>query len=186
MKITKTSKKSYNIKEQKTLEESSVDRLPDLSDANISALFNSNEFKTPISDEETERYLAASVKESTLNDVQEVDEETLTECIKKYLTEAYTTVADFKLSKCRLVNKKFFVEGKISFINGKSKNTIFEFVSYGKNILKGKNTGINESVQFQLAFNIEANGKLLTEGLKYSYTYKNKLVEGLSRASKGV
>jgi hypothetical protein len=189
MKISKKSKSinnACNDTAECSLEEAILaeDKLPDLNSSNISALFNSTEFKTPISDAEAERYLSASVKESDIKDVHDVEETTLTECIKGYLTENYPTVADFKTTRCRSTNKQLFIEGKITFTNGKTKRTLFEFTSAGKNLLKGTNKGIAENITFTLAYSLETN-KLLAECLKYSYVQSGRLVEGISKV-KGV
>lgn len=191
MKITKKNN-TKELSAKRGAEEASLyeatytkDTLPELTAANITAMFNSKEFKTPVSNSETERYLSSAVKESTIKDIQEVEEEALTECVKNYLKEAYSTVADFRLTACRVTGNKLLVEGKITFTNNKVKNTVFEFTKAGKNLLKGRNTGIAENINFTLAYSLN-NHEMLAESLKYSYTQKGKLIEGFGVANKGV
>ena len=156
-------------------------QLPELTGANINSLLNSKEFKKPVSEDEAEAYLAASSEEPSLDSAEEVDEAVINSCINEYLTEAYTNVSDFAVSSCRIRGTKLFIEGKVTFKNGKVKRTLFEFKEANKNILTGTNRGIAESAKFLLAYHI-ANKKLLVERLKYSYkTANNSLVEGLSR-----
>lgn len=183
MKIIKKNKAASKVIEAATDKNILAEEtLPTLSAANIQAMFNSPEFKTIPSEAETARYLAQNQKpvEENLDDVEGIDEESVTTCIENYLKEAYSTVSSFKITSTQLNKNQLIVEGRIAFKNGKNKRTIFEFLSDGKNLLKGNNKGIAEDASFILAYTKD-NSKLLAECLKYSHSIKNSLVEGLSK-----
>lgn len=181
MKIIKKNKAASRVVEAATDKTTSAEeKLPTLSAANIQAMFNSPEFKTIPSDAEIERYLSKKPVEESLDDIESIDEASVTACIENYLTEVHSTVSGFKMINSQIKNNQLIIEGRITFKNGKSKRTIFEFMSDGKNLLKGKNMGISEDAKFSLAYTKE-DSKLLAECLKYSQSVKNSLVEGLSK-----
>ena len=156
------------------------DTLPVLSAANIQAMFNSPDFKTIPTESEVEGYFSKAGSEDTLESLQEIDDTSINSCVENYLKTVYSSVQAFKLYECRLKNNKLLVEGYISFKNGKTKRTIFEFMPDGKNMLRGSNKGIAEDVSFILAYQQNQN-TLLAECLKYSYSSKIPLTEGLSK-----
>jgi hypothetical protein len=174
-------KKSKRITEAKPATGAPA-QLPALNSANINALFSSAEFKKPVSEAEAESYLADGINESTLDNIEEIDNEALNECITDYLTEVYSNVKDFKVSGCKLVNEQLVIEGKITFDSNACKKTTFKFSPYGKNLLKGQNTGLAENAKFFLSYDLKNNRRLITESLKYSYTVNTSLVEGLSKS----
>lgn len=170
--------------ENKSLNESNLAEANDVSDREIDELFNSEEFKTPISDNEVERIIADDKNESfKLEDLEEVDDQMLEKCINESLTSVYENVSDFKLTDCSLSDGKFIVEGKINFKSGRSKNTkyIFEQATRAKKtiLLNGLNESLGKNNSFQLTAKLtEGYKKLDPTKLSYKYKINNDVVTG--------
>lgn len=170
--------------ENKSLNESNLAEANDVSDREIDELFNSEEFKTPISDNEVERIIADDKNESfKLEDLEEVDGQMLEKCINESLTSVYENVSDFKLTDCSLSDGKFIVEGKINFKSGRSKNTkyIFEQATRAKKtiLLNGLNESLGKNNSFQLTAKLtEGYKKLDPTKLSYKYKINNDVVTG--------
>jgi hypothetical protein len=169
-------------------------------DGNVDALFDSEEFKKPISEEEVDRIIAKheSIEEDiepgietelairdfvdTWESVEEIDEESLDKLTENYLTEVYSNVKSFKTTDCALEENKLMIEGTITFNSGKTKNTKFIYEAKKENdkfILEGLNADFATEKAFILNCNLDAANRLVVESLNYKYTINNTLVEGL-------
>jgi len=150
------------------------------SEAAIDAMFNSKEFRTPISDAEVQGYLDQGINEKfDLNELESVHDKTINECITKYFTNVYGNVNSFKMTDCQVgKNNTLIIEGLINFKSGKSKKTIFEFTN-NNGILEGYNKTITSTKAFRLKTNLEDSGKtLITEGMVYNYKVGTKEIKG--------
>lgn len=170
--------------ENKSLNESGLAEASEVSDSEIEELFNSDEFKTPISDSEVERIIAADKNESfKLEDLEDVDDQMLEKCITESLTSVYENVAGFKLGDCSMSNGKLIVEGKINFKSGKSKNTkyIFEQADRARKtiLLNGLNESFGKDSSFKLTAKLtEGYKKLAPTKLSYEYKINGDVVTG--------
>lgn len=116
-----------------------------------------------------------------LEDVDDVDEIEIEECVSKSLSDVYENVENFKVNECSYDGKKFVVEGVINFKSGNSRNTAYVF---DKAIRKDNNIkfiGMNESLanngKFILNANIQ-NKNIIAEALNYKYEIDGSVVEG--------
>ncbi len=116
-----------------------------------------------------------------LEDVDDVDETEIEECVSKSLSDVYENVENFKVNECSYDGKKFVVEGVINFKSGNSRNTAYVF---DKAIRKDNNIkfiGMNESLanngKFILNANIQ-NKNIIAEALNYKYEIDGSVVEG--------
>ena len=170
-------------------------------DAAVDVLFDSEEFKTPISDaeidkirakyEDLEEDVAPGVETEiainnivdTWESIEDFDDETFNKLTENYLTNVYSNVKSFKTTQCDLKNGKLVVEGIITFNSGKTKPTIFEYeakVSADKQvILEGLNADFANEKAFILNCKIDTANRLVVESLSYKYTVNDTLVEGL-------
>ena len=170
--------------ENKSLNESGLAEASEVSDSEIEELFNSDEFKTPISDSEVERIIAADKNESfKLEDLEDVDDQMLEKCITESLTSVYENVAGFKLGDCSMSDGKLVVEGKINFKSGKSKNTkyIFEQADRARKtiLLNGLNESLGKGSSFKLTAKLtEGYKKLAPTKLSYEYKINGDVVTG--------
>ena len=170
--------------ENKSLNESGLTEASEVSDSEIEELFNSDEFKTPISDSEVERIIAADKNESfKLEDLEDVDDQMLEKCITESLTSVYENVAGFKLGDCSMSDGKLIVEGKINFKSGKSKNTkyIFEQADRARKtiLLNGLNESLGKGSSFKLTAKLtEGYKKLAPTKLSYEYKINGDVVTG--------
>ena len=170
--------------ENKSLNESGLAEASEVSDSEIEELFNSDEFKTPISDSEVERIIAADKNESfKLEDLEDVDDQMLEKCITESLTSVYENVAGFKLGDCSMSDGKLIVEGKINFKSGKSKNTkyIFEQADRARKtiLLNGLNESLGKGSSFKLTAKLtEGYKKLAPTKLSYEYKINGDVVTG--------
>ena len=170
--------------ENKSLNESGLAEASEVSDSEIEELFNSDEFKTPISDSEVERIIAADKNESfKLEDLEDVDDQMLEKCITESLTSVYENVAGFKLGDCSMSDGKLVVEGKINFKSGKSKNTkyIFEQADRARKtiLLNGLNESFGKDSSFKLTAKLtESYKKLAPTKLSYEYKINGDVVTG--------
>ena len=170
--------------ENKSLNESGLAEASEVSDSEIEELFNSDEFKTPISDSEVERIIAADKNESfKLEDLEDIDDQMLEKCITESLTSVYENVAGFKLGDCSMSDGKLVVEGKINFKSGKSKNTkyIFEQADRARKtiLLNGLNESLGKGSSFKLTAKLtEGYKKLAPTKLSYEYKINGDVVTG--------
>ena len=157
----------------------------EVSDSEIKELLNSEEFNTPISDEEVDRIIEdeKNLKEGKCKNVFEMledfDEVSMNSCMTKALTEVYSNVKNFEMTECSLNESSLVVEGKINFNSGKARETSFTFTE-GKEpkVLCGINEDLDKDGSFNICYGID-NNKMFVESLKYSYHVENNLVEGL-------
>ena len=157
----------------------------EVSDSEIKELLNSEEFNTPISDEEVDRIIEdeKNLKEgkskSVFEMLEDFDEVSMNSCMTKALTEVYSNVKDFEMTECSLNESSLVVEGKINFNSGKARETSFVFTE-GKEpkVLCGINEDLDKDGSFNICYGID-NNKMFVESLKYSYHVENNLVEGL-------
>lgn len=157
----------------------------EVSDSEIKELLNSEEFNTPISDEEVDRIIEdeKNLKEGKCKNVFEMledfDEVSMNSCMTKALTEVYSNVKNFEMTECSLNESSLVVEGKINFNSGKTRETSFVFTE-GKEskVLCGINEDLDKDGSFNISYGLD-NNKMFVESLKYSYHVENNLVEGL-------
>ena len=157
----------------------------EVSDSEIKELLNSEEFNTPISDEEVDRIIEdeKNLKEgkskSVFEMLEDFDEVSMNSCMTKALTEVYSNVNNFEMTECSLNESSLVVEGKINFNSGKARETSFVFTE-GKEpkVLCGINEDLDKDGSFNICYGID-NNKMFVESLKYSYHVENNLVEGL-------
>ena len=170
-------------------------------DAAVDVLFDSEEFKTPISDAEIDKIrakyegleedvapgveteIAINNIVDTWESIEDFDDETFNKFTENYLTNVYSNVKSFKTTQCDLKNGKLVVEGIITFNSGKTKPTIFEYeakVNADKQIiLEGLNTDFANEKAFILNCKVDTANRLVVESLSYKYTVNDTLVEGL-------
>ena len=170
-------------------------------DAAVDVLFDSGEFKTPISDAEIDKIrakyegleedvapgveteIAINNIVDTWESIEDFDDETFNKLTENYLTNVYSNVKSFKTTQCDLKNGKLVVEGIITFNSGKTKPTIFEYeakVNADKQIiLEGLNTDFANEKAFILNCKVDTANRLVVESLSYKYTVNDTLVEGL-------
>ena len=175
-------------------------------EGDLDRLLDSDEFKTPVSEEEInaarrevakeslkeekedesddEEYEEVEIEDPEFNedDIDELDECSLNKHIDEYLKEVYSNVKSYKTIDCELKDGKLIVEGKISFNSGKEKLTMFEFLpAYceGKLFFEGYNKDFSEDKAFTLNCSINKSKTLITESFGYKYKINKNLVEGL-------
>ena len=150
-------------------------------------LENSKEFNTPISDNQVENMLSTEdTPVDTLEDIDEVDDEALGECIRNSLKEVYENVSDFSVTNLKLNNNNFIVEGKIHFTSGSERATAYVFNEMKKAkdnsgcMLRGFNEELDTSKSGEFKLYCKVNeGKMTPSKFAYRYNIENNLVEGL-------
>lgn len=170
-------------------------------DAAVDVLFDSEEFKTPISDAEIDKIrakyegleedvapgveteIAINNIVDTWESIEDFDDETFNKLTENYLTNVYSNVKSFKTTQCDLKNGKLVVEGIITFNSGKTKPTIFEYEAKANTdkqiILEGLNADFASEKAFILNCKVDTANRLVVESLSYKYTVNDTLVEGL-------
>ena len=170
-------------------------------DAAVDVLFDSEEFKTPISDAEIDKIRAkyegleedvapGAETEIAINNIvdtwesiEDFDDEAFNKLTENYLTNVYSNVKSFKTTQCDLKDGKLVVEGIITFNSGKTKPTTFEYeakINADKQvILEGLNADFASEKAFVLNCKVDTNNRLVVESLSYKYTVNDTLVEGL-------
>ena len=170
-------------------------------DAAVDVLFDSEEFKTPISDAEIDKIrakyegleedvapgveteIAINNIVDTWESIEDFDDETFNKLTENYLTNVYSNVKSFKTTQCDLKNGKLVVEGIITFNSGKTKPTIFEYEAKANAdkqvILEGLNADFASEKAFILSCKVDTANRLVVESLSYKYTVNDTLVEGL-------
>ena len=118
-------------------------------------------------------------KAKTLEDLEEVDDESIDAVVSDYLEENYSNVKNFKTTSCELNNNKLVLEGCINFKSGKSKQTTFVFEKVG-NSLVGNNKQFGKNSKFEINCKFDDN-KVIAESLHYKYNVGKKLVEGTTK-----
>lgn len=153
------------------------------SDEAIEDMFNSKEFKTPISDEEVEDYIEDDKAAEELKNVEDIQEASFNKHISDYLTEVYSNVNKFEMTNCQLDSSKLVIEGIINFKSGNTKETSFTFRPRANKILEGYNKDITESTNaFKISYSNEdvegCGNTLITESIEYNYSADNTVVKG--------
>lgn len=168
---------------------------------NLDVLFNSEEFKKPITEKEVEAIKAKyeSLEEEiapgieseiamkhivdTWESVEDLDDETFNKLTESYLTEVYSNVKSFEATNCDLKDNKLVIEGTITFNSGKNKPTTFVYEAKEtvdkKVVLEGLNADFATEKAFTLNCNLNKANCLIVESLGYKYTINDTLVEGL-------
>lgn len=119
-------------------------------------------------------------EEVSVDDIEDIDEESVNECTTNYLKEVYSNVDKFELTKADVTNGILVLEGLIKFHSGNTRNTTF-----GYNLATGKHlafSGVNEDLAKGGQFNIQCslnNKSLVVESLSYKHEVNGQLVEGL-------
>lgn len=153
------------------------------SDEAIEDMFNSKEFKTPISDEEVEDYIEDDKAAEDLKNVEDIQEASFNKHISDYLAEVYSNVDKFEMTNCQLDSSKLVIEGIINFKSGNTKETSFTFRPRANKILEGYNKDITESTNaFKISYSNEdvegCGNTLITESIEYNYSADNTVVKG--------
>ena len=178
-----------------------VESLTEDVEDNLDVLFNSEEFKAPISEAEVEaikaKYegleedIAPGIESEiamkhivdTWESIEDLDDETFNKLTESYLTEVYSNVKSFEATNCDLKDNKLVVEGTITFNSGKNKPTIFVYeakeAADKKVVLEGLNADFATEKAFTLNCNLNKANCLIVESLGYKYTINDTLVEGL-------
>ena len=152
-------------------------------DAALDRLYDSKEFRTPVPQSVIDNFFNEDISDTVqIKDIEELDDDTLTETVNKYLKEVYENVDNFKLTNCQVNEStgQLFVEGDIKFKSGKTKPTAFAFNSCGQRFLEGYNFDLCETKAFKLYGKME-DKKFITEGLGYRYHIYDDLVKGIAR-----
>jgi hypothetical protein len=170
-------------------------------DAAVDVLFDSEEFKTPISDAEideiraqyegleedvapgVETEIAINNIVDTWESVEDFDDETFNKLTENYLTDVYSNVKSFETTNCDLKDGKLVVEGTITFNSGKTKPTAFIYETKETAdktiVLEGLNADFASEKAFTLNCKVDTENRLIVESLTYKYTINDTLVEGL-------
>lgn len=170
-------------------------------DAAVDVLFNSDEFKTPVTDAEIneiratyegleedvapgiESEIAINNIVDTWESIEDFDDETFNKLTESYLTEVYSNVKSFEATGCDLKDNKLMVEGNITFSSGKTKPTAFIYEAKEVNdktiVLEGLNVDLASEKAFTLNCKVDTENRLVVESLNYKYTINDTLVEGL-------
>ena len=178
-----------------------VESLTEDVEDNLDVLFNSEEFKKPITEKEVEtikaKYegleeeVAPGIESEiamkhivdTWESVEDLDDETFNKLTEGYLTEVYSNVKSFEATNCDLKDNKLVVEGTITFNSGKNKPTTFVYEAKEtvdkKVVLEGLNADFATEKAFTLNCNLNKANCLIIESLGYKYTINDTLVEGL-------
>ena len=178
-----------------------VESLTENVDDNLDVLFNSEEFKKPITEKEVEaikaKYegleeeIAPGIESEiamkhivdTWESVEDLDDETFNKLTESYLTEVYSNVKSFEATNCDLKDNKLVIEGTITFNSGKNKPTTFVYeakeAADKKVVLEGLNADFATEKAFTLNCNLNKANCLVVESLGYKYTINDTLVEGL-------
>lgn len=174
--------------EKKPLEKPlTEDALPELTDANVDKLLDSEEFKKPISEEEVDQIIDDSKNESIkpcekddeecFDDIEDIDDASVNECVSKFLTEVYENVSEFEMTDCSLNENELIIEGKINFKSGNSNQTSFSLTNVDS-LLEGYNGTFGNDSKFSIGYTIK--DKILSfESIDYKYHIGDNLVEGL-------
>lgn len=164
------------------------DSLLEDADDGLDTLFNSSEFKQPISDLEVKSYLEdVNNDEEDYEDVdiEEIDEKSFNDNISKYLSSVYPKILDFFTTDCELGDEDLTIIGTIRFKSNdelKYKPTKFNFCPVCKdenNVIKfkGNNKDICKDDAFELSCQLK-DKNLFAECLSYKYKVNEKLIEG--------
>jgi hypothetical protein len=178
-----------------------VESLTEDVEDNLDVLFNSEEFKKPITEKEVEaikaKYegleeeIAPGIESEiamkhivdTWESVEDLDDETFNKLTESYLTEVYSNVKSFEATNCDLKDNKLVIEGTITFNSGKNKPTTFVYeakeTADKKVVLEGLNADFATEKAFTLNCNLNKANCLIVESLGYKYTINDTLVEGL-------
>jgi hypothetical protein len=178
-----------------------VESLTEDVEDNLDVLFNSEEFKKPITEKEVEaikaKYegleeeIAPGIESEiamkhivdTWESVEDLDDETFNKLTESYLTEVYSNVKSFEATNCDLKDNKLVIEGTITFNSGKNKPTTFVYeakeAADKKVVLEGLNADFATEKAFTLNCNLNKANCLIVESLGYKYTINDTLVEGL-------
>ena len=174
--------------EKKPLEKPlTEDTLPELTDANVDKLLDSEEFKKPISEEEVDKIIDDSKNESVeycdkedeecFDNIEDIDDVSVNECVSKFLTEVYENVSGFEMTDCSLKENELIIEGKINFKTGNSNNTSFSLTNVDS-LLEGYNDTFGDDSKFSIGYKIK-DKTLSFESIDYKYHIGENLVEGL-------
>ena len=181
------------IKDEEVIEEACeplTEENFDLTDAEMEELFNSDEFKKPISDAEVRGYLGEEkAVEEIFETIDELDDESIQNCICESLTEVYSNVENFVMESCEMNNGAFKINGTINFKSGNTSKTSYVFTeakhTNNKLVLRGINETLSTDGNFTLETTIDSTTKtMIAEALSYSYKINNNLVEGLIKNNK--
>ena len=169
---------SEEIEESATVEEAKATEAieEDIGGA-LTDLFDSPEFKKPITDAEVERYL----NDPKLESIEEFQEESFNKHVTEFLHEVYSNVDSFNTTSCDIKEGKLIVEGCIKFNSGKEKLTVFEFLpnfGEGSLFLEGLNKDFSDTPAFKANCTV-INNSIIVEDLAYKFKINETLVEGL-------
>ena len=112
-------------------------------------------------------------------DIEEVDDESMSELGESYLKRVYENVDSFKLTSCSTTPTQLILEGLITFKSGATKNTGFIFEAKdatrdGKVRFIGENAHLARGRKaFTLVGSMNESKKLMCESFTYNYRAKN-------------
>lgn len=152
------------------------------SEAELDRLYDSKEFRTPVSQSVIDNFFNEAVDEVEIKDIEELDDNSLTETVTKYLKEVYDNVNSFSLTGCQFNEgtSQLLIKGDINFTSGKTKPTTFAFNPCGNRFFEGYNFDLCDTKAFRLYGKMK-DKTFFTEGIRYSYHIQDNLVEGLIR-----
>lgn len=138
----------------------------------------------PVQDEIISDEESSNVEVSPEDDIEEIDitdieEESFNRLGTRYLRKIYENVNSFETTDAQLIGNKIKLEGTISFKSGKRKDTSFVFEAKdmtrsGKVRFIGENKSISSANKAFTLTGVVTDGKLITEGLTYNYSAKDK------------
>lgn len=151
-------------------------------DVALDKLYDSKEFRTPVSQSVIDNFFNEAVDEVEIKDIEELDDKSLTETVTKYLKEVYDNVNSFSLTGCQFNEgtSQLLIKGDINFTSGKTKPTTFAFNPCGNRFFEGYNFDLCDTKAFRLYGKMK-DKTFFTEGIRYSYHIQDNLVEGLIR-----
>lgn len=175
-------KYAYLIKESVNEGEKAITEAESAEEATLDKLYDSKEFRTPVSQSVIDNFFSESVDEVEIKDIEELDDNSLTETVTKYLKEVYDNVNSFSLTGCQFNEgtSQLLIKGDINFTSGKTKPTTFAFNPCGNRFFEGYNFDLCDTKAFRLYGKMK-DKTFFTEGIRYSYHIQDNLVEGLVR-----
>lgn len=105
------------------------------------------------------------------------NEKNFNELCEAFLNEAYSNVKSFTTMNCvELTEDKMEVRGRISFNNGKSKNTVFTLSNprmfHNKVLMEGLNPLFSDRHAFRVSGHLN-KGEFIPESMRYNFMAKN-------------
>lgn len=167
-KVTVTTEPVQNMQEGETIAPISAETESEILDANAEETF----------EEPVEASDSDMPEEEIDVDIEEIDDDSLSELGESYLKRVYENVDSFKLTSCSSTPKQLVVEGLITFKSGATKNTGFIFEAKqasrdGKLKFVGENAHLSRGRKaFTLVGSMNESKKFIAESFTYNYRAK--------------